>query len=79
MVQIDPPNISAFMQAIRLDIGQSLSDNNANVLGHEVNGNKDVGFFSYSYSEGDLYGTITLWGVRGEGTNYFLIVIITET
>lgn len=78
-VQIDPSNISTFFQAVRLDMGQSLTDNNANILGQEVNGNEDVGFFSYSYSEDDLYGTITLWGVRGEGTNYFLIVIITET
>ena len=79
MVQIEPSNISTFFQAIQLDVGQSLVDNNANVLGQEINGTEDVGFFSYSYSEEDLYGTITLWGVRGEGANYFLIAMITET
>jgi hypothetical protein len=79
VVQIDPADVPTFMQDIRLYIGGSLADNNANVLGQEVNGNNDVGFFSYSYSENDLYGTITVWGVRGEGTNYFLIVMITES
>lgn len=77
-VQIDPSNISTFMQAIRLEIGQSLADNNASVLGQEVNGNENVGFFSYSYSEDGLYGTITMWGVPGDGTSYTLIVLITE-
>ena len=79
MVQIDPAKISSFFQAVRLDVSQSLTDSNANVLGQEVNGNQDIGFFSYSYSENDLYGTITVWGVRGEGTNFYLITIITES
>ena len=78
MVQIDPANISSFFQSVRLDVSQSLTDSNANVLGQEVNGNQDIGFFSYSYGENDLYGTITVWGVRGEGTNFYLITIITE-
>ena len=79
MIQIDPSNVSVFMQAIRLEIGRSLADNDASILGHEINGDKNVGYFSYSYSENDLYGTITLWGVRGEGTNFYLITIITES
>ena len=78
IVQIDPANISSFFQSVRLDVSQSLTDSNANVLGQEVNGNQDIGFFSYSYGENDLYGTITVWGVRGEGTNFYLITIITE-
>ena len=77
-VQINPTNISILLQAIRLEIGQSLADNNASVLGHEVNGNANVGFFSYSYSENGLYGTVMLWGVPGDGTGYTLIVMITE-
>ena len=77
-IQIDPSNISTFLQAIRLEIGHSLADNNANVLGQETNGNESVGFFSYNYSENDLYGTITVWGVPGDGTSYTLIVLITE-
>jgi hypothetical protein len=79
IVQIDRANISSFFQAVRLDIAQSLTDNNANILGQEVNGNQDIAFFSYSYGENDLYGTITVWGIRGEGTNFYLITIITES
>lgn len=79
MIQIDPANISSFFQAVRLDISQSLTDNNANILGQEVNGDQNIAFFSYSYGENDLYGTITVWGVRGEGTNFYFITIITES
>jgi len=79
MIQIDPANISPFFQAVRLGVSQSLTDNKANILGQEVNGNQDIAFFSYSYREDDLYGTITVWGVRGEGTTFYLITIITES
>lgn len=79
IVQIDPADVSQFLQEMRSEVSMSLANHGASVLGQEVNGNKDVGFFSYSYSENDVYGTITLWGVRGEGTNFFLIAIITES
>jgi len=75
----NPANISSFFQAVRLDIAQSLTDSNANILGQEVNGNQDIAFFSYSYGENDFYGTITVWGIRGEGTNFYLITTITES
>lgn len=78
-VQIDPADTSQFFQAIRLNVADELANNNADVLGHGLNGSEDIGVFSYSYQENGLFGTITVWGIQGEGTNYYLIAIITES
>jgi len=46
-----------------------------------MNNEKTFAYFHLSRPEGenDLHGTITVWGVRGEGTNFHLIIIITES
>ncbi|UCC61707.1 MAG: hypothetical protein JSV36_12990 [Anaerolineae bacterium] len=35
--------------------------------------------FSFRYSDGNAEGAINVWGVRGQGTTLFLIVLITES
>lgn len=81
IVQIDPANISPFMGAIRNDINEAITSSGADILGYSGGigqGPDDLTRFSYSYSEGDLYGTIQVWGLRSSGTNFQLIVLLTE-
>ncbi len=42
-------------------------------------GPADRAYFSFRYSEGEADGVINVWGVRGEGTSFSLIVLITES
>jgi hypothetical protein len=36
-------------------------------------------YFTFRYSAGQAEGAINVWGVRGQGTNYTVIVLITES
>ena len=79
IIQIDSTNISAFMEALRMEIEQELVSNTARVVGRESNGLENLEYFSFNYSEGPIYGIINVWGVRGEGTTFTLIMLITES
>jgi hypothetical protein len=35
--------------------------------------------FSFRYTDGEIDGAINVWGVRGEGTSFVLIALITES
>jgi hypothetical protein len=86
IVQIDPTNIPAFMEAIKFDVQEAITSSGAEYLGQgggyspgsDINP-ADVTHFSFDYSEDGFYGVIHIWGVRGSGTNYHLIGLITES
>jgi hypothetical protein len=65
------------MAAIRSDIEQAIIDSDAQILGSE-GGPNDTEHFSFSYSESEIQGTIHVWGIPGEDTNFTIIVLITE-
>jgi len=77
-IQIDPNNVSEFILAIRSDIEQAIIDSDGRMLGSE-GGSNDPEHFSFSYSENEIQGTIHVWGIPGEGTNFTLIALITES
>jgi len=85
IVQVDSTNISAFMEAIRSDIEQALTSSGAKIHGGGIDrqgpegGLADIEYFSFRYSEGEADGVINVWGVRGEGTSFSLIVLTTES
>jgi len=85
IVQVDSTNISAFMEAIRSDIEQALTSSGAKIRGSGIDhqgpegGPADIEYFSFRYSEDEADGVINVWGVRGEGTSFSLIVLITES
>lgn len=77
-LQIDPANVSAFFAAIQAGIDESITSRGASIVGRGTGGITGTSF-SVQYLQDQTYGTINVWGVHGEGTNYFLIVIITES
>jgi hypothetical protein len=85
IVQVDSTNVSAFMEAVRSDIEQALTSNGAKIHGrggdHQgpEGSPADIAYFSFRYSEGKADGVINVWGVRGEGRSFSLIVLITES
>ena len=85
IVQVGSTNVSAFMEAVRSDIEQALTSNGAKIHGrgggHQgpEGGPADIKYFSFRYSEGEADGVTNVWGVRGEGTSFSLIVLITES
>ena len=76
-IQINPSNVPAFMRAVGSDIEKALIDGDARMLGSE-GGTNNTEHFSFSYSENEIQGTIHVWGIPGEGTNFTLIALITE-
>jgi hypothetical protein len=74
-VRVQPDNIPAFIEAIRSGIEQALLENNARIVGSEISGSEH---FSFSYNQNGLHGTIHVWGVPGEDSNYTIILLITE-
>jgi hypothetical protein len=79
IVQIDPTNVSAFIEAIRFDILETLTKSGTKIDGLGTGGQAEAEYFSYRYSEGEIDGVINVWGVRGEGTSFTLIVLIIES
>ena len=80
-IQVDPTNISPFMEAIISDINEAITSSGAEYLGWGGGFSPDpsaMKHFSISYGEDGLYGVINVWGIPGEGTNYHLITLITE-
>jgi hypothetical protein len=76
--QIESTELSDFFTAIQAGIDESITSSGASIVGHGTGGITDTSF-SVQYLQDQSYGTIYVWGVRGEGTNYFLIMIITES
>jgi hypothetical protein len=83
IVQVDTTNVFAFMEAVRSDIEQALTSSGATIHGRGNGGQEgglaDIEYFSFRYSEDEADGVINVWGVRGEGTSFNLIVLITES
>jgi hypothetical protein len=74
---LDPTNISAFMGAVRSEIEGSIASSEAEIIG--TGGGLDEGSsFSIRYREDDVDGVINVWGVRGEGNSFTIILLITE-
>jgi len=76
-LQIDPADLPAFLTSIQSGIDESITNSGATVIGRGSGGVTGTSF-SISYREDDLYGVINIWGAQGEGTNYYLLMIITE-
>lgn len=76
-LQIDPAELPAFIASVRSGIEESIVNSGARVIGRGSGGVTGTSF-SISYREDDLYGVINIWGAQGEGTNYYLLMIITE-
>jgi hypothetical protein len=70
------------MEAIKTDIQQAVLDNGARIEGQggsfqDPTGNP-IDYISFRYRQDEASGIINLYGVDGEGTNYVIIVVITE-
>ena len=78
VIQINPNSVPEFMAAVRSDIEKALIDSDARILGSE-DGSNDVEHFSFSYSENEIQGTIHIWGIPGEGTNFTIVALINES
>ena len=77
LIQIEPADLPTFITAIRLDIEEAIIDSGASIDGHSQGGTTGTSF-SISYREDNIYGVINIWGAPGEGTNYYLFMMITE-
>ncbi len=83
-VQIDRADVPKFMEVIKRDINQAILDSDAKITGQGGNfqdptgGQAIMDYISFRYSQDQTKGIINLYGVRGEGTTYTIIVIITE-
>jgi len=76
-LELDPTNISAFMGAVRSEIEGSIASSEAEIIG-TGGGLDDGSSFSIRYREDGVDGVINVWGVRGEGNSFTLILLITE-
>lgn len=85
IVQIDPADRSDFIEAVKTDIAQAIVDSGASIDGqggsfqNPIGGQAGIDYISYRYSQNGANGIINLYGVPGEGTNYTLIVVLTES
>ena len=85
ILQIDTADVPKFMEAIKTDIAQAIIDSGARIDGQggsfqdPVVGQADIDYISYRYNQDEVNGIINLYGVRGEGTNYILIAVLTES
>jgi hypothetical protein len=77
-VQIEADNIPSFMQAVKSDIEKAVTDNGAQLQGYGTGSIESLEYFSLAYSQDESYGTIHVWGVPGEGTEFKIIVLLTE-
>ncbi|MGD9049486.1 MAG: hypothetical protein PVF77_15625 [Anaerolineae bacterium] len=87
-VKIDETNTPAFMEAVRSDIERDLVSSGATIHGQGRGGNDgqtpegelpDTDYYSLRYRQDSTEGAVNIWGVRGAGTNFVLIVLITES
>ncbi len=75
--QIEPADLPVFLTAIRSGIDEAIINSGASIVGRGSGGGTDTSF-SIQYRANEAYGVINVWGIRGEGTTYTLIVLITE-
>ena len=76
--QLDPADITTFMDGVRSEIEQSIASSEAEIIGRGGGGLDDGSSFSIRYREDGVDGVINVWGVRGEGNSFTLILLITE-
>jgi len=76
-LQIEEADLSAFLAAVQSGIDNAIVESGANIAGRGSGGLTGTSF-SISYRENDIYGVVNVWGAHGEGTAYYLLVIITE-
>jgi len=76
-LQIDPSNVPTFIAAVQSGIDDAIINNGAEIVGRGSGGLTGTSF-SISYREENIYGVINIWGAQGEGTDYYLLMIITE-
>jgi hypothetical protein len=83
IVQIDPADISGFMEVVKTDIQQAILDSGARIEGQGGSLQNQTGgqidYISFRYSQNEASGIINLYGVRSEGTNYIIIIVLTES
>ena len=77
-LQLDPADITTFMDGVRSEIEQSIASSEAEIIGSGGGGLDDGSSFSIRYREDGVDGVINVWGVRGEGNSFTLILLITE-
>lgn len=77
-LQIEQEELPAFITALRAGVEESILDSGASIVGYGSGGVTGMSF-SIQYREDELFGVINLFGIRGEGKNFFLIVLITES
>lgn len=77
-LQIEQEELPAFNTALRAGVEESILDSGASIVGNGSGGVTGTSF-SIQYREDEVFGVINLWGIRGEGTTFFLVVLITES
>ena len=80
VIQVEPANLMPLLTALQSDLEETLSTSGSTVLGYSGEMQPDpIAYLSYQYSEGPFYGTVNLWGLRGQGNTLTLISEITES
>ena len=77
LIHIEPAYLPTFITALRSGIEEAIIDSGASIDGHAQGGVTGTSF-SISYRENDIYGVINIWGAPGDGTDYFILMLITE-
>ena len=75
---IDPNNQEAFLSAVKADTQHAITDSGAIVEGDGQGGGDDTDYFSYDYSQDQIYGTIHVWAVNSPDSRMNIIVLLTE-
>jgi hypothetical protein len=76
--QLDPADITTFMDGVRSEIELSIASSKAEIIGRGGGGLDDGSSFSIRYREDGVDGVINVWGVRGEGNSFTIVLLITE-
>ena len=76
-IQIAAEDAPDFIAAIQSDIEDAVTNSSARIIGNGSGGVTGTSF-SIQYLQEQTYGTICVCGILGEGTNFTLIVLITE-
>ena len=80
-IQVVDENITPLLEEIQTDTEKALRDSNTEIVGTSGSDSQadPISYFSYNYRDGQFYGTINVWSVRGEGEQLILIAQITES
>jgi hypothetical protein len=82
VLQVDSAHTQALWEALQAGIQDEITRQGGEIVGsgesHSDQAN-EPSHFSYSYQEGQFFGVINLWGVRGEGDTFVVITQITES